>query len=198
MSNSISTIRQIVNSPIAQPVMQMLGISPHLMTDLLKMLQVLEVGVDIQQYLKNYSKYYVKLDFECDVKYFGGFEFTPPYSINNLAHIPSNIHFVYGEGFRALASGYLQGIGVFILPNRGRRFECAFRKGYLAENKSVCIWPDGGFYIGEVNRKSAPNGYGEYIYPSGRVYKGEWESNYPTDKDEIKIFDPAYYRHLYG
>ncbi len=205
MANPIfSKIKSIVSSYAAQELMEHTGITNDTLYKLLEEAAkfLIEKGIDVTyDYLKNYAQYSVSLDFDCDIVYTGGFDFIPPYSENHLAYLPPNpkYGFVFNVSFRVLASGYLHGAGVVELPKRGYRFERVFYdEGHLPNGEGVCFWPDGGFYIGKINHRGAPNGYGMYIYPNGRVHKGEWESSNPKDLNELKIFDPLYYNYLTG
>ena len=55
-------------------------------------------------------------------------------------------------------------------------------KGY-----GVFIWPNGRKYKGEyVDDKK--EGYGTYYWPDGRIYEGMWKNGYQNGEGEL--FDP--------
>lgn len=145
----------------------------------------IDVTVDVlSHYIESTSEHFLEIDFGCDIKYRGGFNFRSGYSKNNLAFTRAH----HNAAFRTLGSGYLHGFGVFEFPRRGRMAQFAFLKGYFAEGKSVCVYPDGGFYMGCVNSAAQPSGFGTYIYPNGRIYEGEWYLGCPTDRQELEKF----------
>jgi hypothetical protein len=154
---------------------------------------------ELREYYFKLGYRYADLDFGCDVIYKGDFVFFESYSDDNLAYLPRTPYGDFNKAFRVFASGACDGLGVFILPRRGHKFVVYHYNKRSLDGRTVLIHPDGGFYIGEtVLSNRVPYGYGKYIYPNGRVYEGEWGEGGPTDRSELKIYDPAYYRYRYG
>lgn len=140
----------------------------------------------------------VYLNFGHDVSYLGNFQFDPGYSWDNLKTLsilgPNPYGYKFNKSFQLLHSGKLVGKGIFVLPTRDYTFDLDFKNGYYAPGKSIAIQPDGGFYKGDIsNGMPKYGGHGQYIYPDGSEYDGQWDVGGPSDLAELKKYDPHYH-----
>ena len=87
--------------------------------------------------------------------------------------------YYYGDLFRAGDGGPLtpQGVGIHV-DTEGTIQIGRFVSGQLQGVGSRVIFVDGSEYVGEL-RKGKKNGYGEYYYASGTIYRGTWSDDLP-------------------
>ena len=60
-------------------------------------------------------------------------------------------------------------------------------------DESLCIWPHGGYYIGDWKYGGDVNVYGEYHFFDGKVYKGYWLGNNPHGQGTMTLPDGTSY-----
>jgi hypothetical protein len=65
----------------------------------------------------------------------------------------------------------------------------------ISKRKRLKIWYDEfQWYDGEVNETFIPDGYGEYHYPNGDIYEGNFNKGVKNGKGEYKYIDGSHYR----